>query len=61
MQLEAGAKLAAGDMIKAGEYTLTLQPALGAVTDSTPSAGADASPAAEPSPTASPSPGKKAK
>ncbi|MHA6532906.1 GAP1-N2 domain-containing protein [Paenibacillus sp. BAC0078] len=61
VQLEAGAKLAAGDVIKAGEYTLTLQPALGAVTDSTPSAGADASPAAEPSPTASPSPGKKAK
>lgn len=61
VQLEAGAKLAAGDVIKAGEYTLTLQPALGAVTDSTPSAGAEASPAAEPSPTASPSPGKKAK
>ncbi len=61
VQLEAGAKLASGDVIKAGEYTLTLQPALGAVTDSTPSAGAEASPAAEPSPTASPSPGKKAK
>ncbi|WP_062519551.1 hypothetical protein [Paenibacillus jilunlii] len=52
VQLEAGAKLAAGDMIIAGDYKLTLKPASGTVADSAPSAGADASPSPKPSPTA---------
>ncbi|MEC0173112.1 hypothetical protein, partial [Paenibacillus graminis] len=53
VQLEAGAKLAAGDMIIAGEYKLTLKPASGAAAGSPPDdAGADASPSPEPSPTA---------
>ncbi|MGN7763113.1 GAP1-N2 domain-containing protein [Paenibacillus sp. 22594] len=52
VQLEAGAKLAAGDMIIAGEYKLILQPASGKAAVSTPSAGADTSSSAEPSPKA---------
>ncbi|OKP92883.1 hypothetical protein A3842_01715 [Paenibacillus sp. P3E] len=52
VQLEAGAKLAAGDMIIAGEYKLILQPASGKAADSTPGAGADATSSTKPSPKA---------
>ncbi|WP_060862421.1 hypothetical protein [Paenibacillus riograndensis] len=52
VQLEAGAKLAAGDMVIAGEYKLVLQPASGAAASNPPGAGANASPSPEPSPTA---------
>ncbi len=52
VQLEAGAKLAAGDMIIAGKYKLTLKPASGAAAGSLPDARADASPSPEPSSTA---------
>ncbi|WNS41332.1 hypothetical protein [Paenibacillus sp. MMS20-IR301] len=63
VQLEPGAKLAAGDMITAGEYKLILQPAGGGSLESTPSSSPEATAtpgaevSAEPSPAADPTAG----
>ncbi|WP_052429335.1 hypothetical protein [Paenibacillus borealis] len=54
VELEPGAKLAVGDVITAGSYTLKLQGSLGDTLGSPPSSTPETTPGTEPAPSASP-------